>query len=254
MRKMNSRELSLAEQQSRLVTLIFDAAARGGPMKRGQGIDVYRRNLLAVATAALSVTYPTVQRVLGQTAFAALAGELLALHPPDRGDWGEWGDQFPRLIGNSAKGEQFPFVAPVAELDWLRHRADRAADNRFDASTASLLEAHPIDEVGIALARHVGVISSVFPLVEIFDWHAAPAASGANLKVAGTPRPMLVYRPEFRVEQRYIDPVDYAFLLGLRAGRPIGSLLDELTSEGFDFPAWLEQAIEFNIIHRFYLI
>lgn len=245
---------ALARQQAQLAATICDTPMREGPFRRGDGLAVYRRNLLAVAEATLGVSYPTARRLLGHGQFRALVAELLRLHPPTRGDWGEWGEELPLLIERSEQGDKFPFIAPVAELDWLRHRANRAADNRFDPTTAQLLESHRVDHIGIGIARHVGLTGSIYPLVDILDWHADPTAGAEAMQVSEALRPVLVYRRELRVEQRYISPTDYVFLLGLRAGRSVGSLLDELAGQDFDFPTWVAQALELNLISNLYLI
>jgi hypothetical protein len=252
--RLNESYSTLAKQQSQFVAKVLNAPMRSGPFKRGEGFALYRRNLLAVAEAALNVTYPTAQRLIGETEFQSLVAELLALHPPTKGDWGEWGKELPLLIEHFALGRKFPFIAPVAVLDWLRHHANRADDNHFDPSTAQLLESHPVDDIGIGIARHVGLTSSIYPLVEILNWHADPSAVGDALQVSESPRPVLVYRREFRVEQLYIDKTDYLFLRGLRAGRSVGSLLDELAGQEFNFPDWIGRAINHNLISHFYLI
>lgn len=252
--RLNSRTRTLAQEQSQLAARIFGATSRSGPFRRGEGIAVYRRNLLAVAVAALRVTYPTACSLLGQSTFEGLAADLLDLHPPTRGDWGEWGEELPLVIERAAPARKFPFIAPVAELDWLRHRANRAADNQFDPSTAGLLQSHRVDGIGIGLARHVGLIHSIYPLVEIHDWHVHPAMAREEFQVSASPRPVLVYRREFRVEQEYISNADYLFLRGLAAGRSVGSLLDELDGQDFDFSDWIARAIDQNLINHLYLI
>lgn len=250
--RLNVPTLTLAQQQSWLVENIRKQAVSSGPLTRGEGFAVYRRNLLAVAEAALGVTYPTVRRLLDHADFQALVAELLALHPLTRGDWGEWGEPLPRLLEDLEPGREFPFAVPVAEFDWLRHRANRAADNHFDLASAQLLQSHSVDGIGIALAGHVGLIRSIYPLVEILNWHADPAAAGEQLRVSDTPRPVLVYRRKYRVEQRYMTQEDYRFMLGLHAGRSVGNLIDELDGQDFDFPGWLEAAIGHNLISHLY--
>jgi len=246
--------MALAQQQSQFAAQVLDAPTRKGPFRRGDGFAVYRSNLLAVAEAALAVTYPTVRRLLGEEYFKPLVADLLNLYPPVRGDWGEWGKELPLLVGASAAGIKHPFLAPAAELDWLRHRANRAPDNQFDASTVHLLESHRVDGIGIGIAAHVGITGSTYPLVDIIDWHANPVSRRRELQVAESVRPVMVYRSEFRVEQRYISKADCRFVQGLRNGRSVGSLLDEEVGEDFDFPVWIQRAITKNLISNLYLI
>ncbi len=251
---VNDDARALAWQQSRFAARVLAAPLRSGSLRYGDGFSVYRRNLHAVAEAALGVTYPTVRWMLGQAKFRALLTELLALYPPAKGDWGEWGAELPALVQHSRVGEEHPFVGPVATLDWLRHRANRAGDNHFDARSLALLDQHPVDRVGIGIARHVGLVRSVYPLVDILKWHADPSASGAALHVSESPRPVLVFRRDFRIHQVYISQADYAFIQGLRAGRSLGTLLDTLTGPEFDFPRWMEQAIARDLINHLYIL
>lgn len=251
---MEASRPTLARQQARFVANVFDTPVSGGPFAQREGIAVYRRNLLAVAEAALAVTYPSVRRLLGHADFEALTDRLLALHPPVRGDWGEWGRELPLLVEHSRQGRRFPFIAPVAQLDWLRNRANRAADNRFDRSSARLLETHAVDLIGIGIASYVGLTSSRYPLVDILEWHSDGSPDGGAMRLSGAPRPVLVFRREFRVEQVYIGATEDRFLRGLRAGRSIGHLLDELAGETFDFPGWVGRALHRNLISHFYLI
>lgn len=251
---INNGISDLGRQQAGLMASIFDAPDCRGPLCRSEGVAVYRRNLLAAAEGALGVTYPTARRLLGQSAFQSLVAELLALYPPTLGDWGEWGEELPLLIDGSEAGRAFPFAAPVAALDWLRHRANRAVNNVFDAASASLLQSDGLDHVGIAIADHAGLISSVYPLVDIFAWHGDAAGDAGDLQVSDAPRPVLVCRPGFRAEQAYISEAEYAFVQGLRAGRSIGSLLDAPAARDFDFPGWITRAIGNNLINHFYRI
>lgn len=244
--------LTLARQQALFARQVQGATSACAPYGYRQGMDVYRRNLRAVSVAALGVTYPTAQRLLGDAGFADLAAQLLRQHPPVTGDWGEWGRELPSLIRASQAGSVFPFLAPVAELDWLRHIANRAADTRFDPSTLDLLESHELDAVGIRLANHTGLASSVYPLVEIIDRQTQPEALDERKTVSPSPRHVLVYRDGFRVRQRYITPAEHRFLLGLRAGQTVGHLLESSAVRGFDFPDWLARAIGMHIITHLY--
>src|SRR5690349_10791447 len=58
------------------------------------GLAAYRGNLGATAERALAAAFPTVQRSVGEIAFAALAREHAREVPPTLGDLGEWGVSF----------------------------------------------------------------------------------------------------------------------------------------------------------------
>src|SRR5689334_23066031 len=62
------------------------------------GLAAYRGNLGATAERALAAAFPTVQRAVGETAFAALAREHAREVPPTLGDLGEWGASLPAWL------------------------------------------------------------------------------------------------------------------------------------------------------------
>ncbi len=245
---------ALAQQQARFVDAVYatgDAGARAKTPHQ-QGMAIYRRNLAAVAGAALAVSFPSVYRIMERHDFHALGTALLRAHPPTAGDWGEWGAELPKLIEASSAGSKFGFLAPLASLDWQTHRSARAADNRFDQASLELLSEPGIDRMGIALAAHVGLLESVYPLLEIRNWREGQETQGAEFVVASAPRAILVYRQQFSVEHTYISPEDSVFLKGLLAGRTVGSLLEELATTDFDFARWLERALLKNLIQHLY--
>tara|TARA_R110002124_G_scaffold269690_1_gene437629 strand:+ start:2705 stop:3454 length:750 start_codon:yes stop_codon:yes gene_type:complete len=244
----------LAQQQAAMVDALFradDTDARSlTPWQ--QGISVYRRNVAAVAEAALKISFPSVYRLLDQADFRALSLALLHTHPPVAGDWGEWGAELPTLLKATSAGRQFGFLAPMASLDWQSHRSARAADNRFEPASLSLLTDPGLDRVTIALADHTSLLASEYPLLEIRGWQQGQGANAGEFVVTGTPRAILVYRTHYRVEHSYLSPQDHFFLSGLQAGRAIGALLDELATTDFDFALWLERALSQNLIQHFY--
>ncbi|MEQ9465081.1 MAG: putative DNA-binding domain-containing protein [Haliea sp.] len=245
---------SLAQQQEHFVDAVFgidDAGSRPLTSWR-QGLSIYRRNVVAVAEAALAVSFPVLYRLMEQADFRALSVALLRAHPPVAGDWGEWGAELPTLLAATSAGRQFRFLAPMARLDWQTHRSARAADNQFDPASLALLTDPGIDRVGITLAAHVGLLESMYPLLEIRNWQDGQEAAAGEFVVASVPRAILVYRQQYRVEHTYMNPRDHVFLNGLRAGRAVGSLLDELANTDFDFALWLERALRQNLIQHFY--
>ncbi|MBL0094465.1 MAG: putative DNA-binding domain-containing protein [Piscinibacter sp.] len=62
---------------------------RGARAERG--LAAYRANASALAERALAAACPTLQAMLGEADFAALARAFWRDHPPQRGDLGEWG-------------------------------------------------------------------------------------------------------------------------------------------------------------------
>lgn len=60
-----------------------------------QGLAVYRRNLLAAASRALSVSFPTLQLLVGASVLGVLARGYLHACGRDVFEWGRWGSSSP---------------------------------------------------------------------------------------------------------------------------------------------------------------
>ena len=81
----------VAKQQQSLIKLIFDEQA-GDHSFDPRGVEIYRRNLRATASQVLTITYPTVLKLIGEDLFQFACNKLLQSSPPKAGDWGLWGE------------------------------------------------------------------------------------------------------------------------------------------------------------------
>lgn len=108
------------------------------------GLAAYRANAAAVAERALAAACPTVQQLLGDESFSAVARRLWQVAPPARGDLAQWGGALPGLLAeDEALGDE-PYLADVARVDLAVHRAEMAADATLDPARLAMLgEADP---------------------------------------------------------------------------------------------------------------
>ena len=58
----------------------------------GRGLQAYRANAGALAERALAAAFPTLQQLLGDESFAALARHFWLASPPAHGDIATWGE------------------------------------------------------------------------------------------------------------------------------------------------------------------
>lgn len=85
---INNDELIVNEQQCLLDAIWSDdanvAAQSGFDV---QGINIYRRNLMANAIRALSISFPTIFELLDSDVSEQITHKFLKLSPPNQGDW-----------------------------------------------------------------------------------------------------------------------------------------------------------------------
>jgi hypothetical protein len=214
-----------------------------------RGWQAYQANGGASAERALAARYPTVQALLGEESFAALARAFWQAHPPQRGDLAEFGDALPVFIAESDQLADVPYVADSARLDALVARCERAADTECDiASLALLAETDPAG-LTLALVPAVGLLSSAWPAAGLWLAHrpgddaAAHLAAAREALDAGQGEHALVWRDGWRPRVQAVGEAEARWTRALLEGRPLSEALAR-AGETFSFEPWLLQALQ----------
>jgi hypothetical protein len=217
---------------------------RDGP-RAARGLAAYRANAGAAAERALAAAYPTVQQLLGDGSFAALARACWLRHPPTAGDLGLWGDTLPGFIADAQTLAGEPYLADVARLEWAVHRAERAAD----ATPPLGLERLGSDDPAVLLLRlapGTAVLDSRHPVVSIWQAHRSSAEDRfAPVRAAfeaGSGECALISRDGWRASVRALPPGEARFTQAVLAGRSLAAALT-VAGDSFDFQAWLIAAL-----------
>jgi hypothetical protein len=217
---------------------------RAGQLARG--LAAYRGNAGAVAERTLAAAYPTLQQLLGEASFAALARACWLRHAPTAGDLGLWGDMLPTFIADAESLAGEPYLPDVARLEWAVHRAERAAD----ASPPRDLERLGSDDpaaLALRLAPGTALVDSRYPVVTLWQAHRSQADDRfAPVRAAfdaGTGECALVVREGWRATVLAVAAGEARYTQVLLAG---GSLAAALTAagDGFDFQTWLIEALQ----------
>lgn len=215
------------------------------------GLQIYRSNAWALAERALAAAFPTVQALLGEADFKRMAIAHWNDAPAERGDIGVWGSGLPRWLAEQQPLAQWPYLADCAQLDWLRHLCERAADAEFDAASLAKLAGTDPATLRLVLKPGVAVLASAWPVACIFEAHhgAAPnfdAARDAIEQRRG--EVVLVARSGWRARVHRIDLPTLEWTNHLLAGTRLSRALD-CAGPAFDLSAWLARALRDEWLH-----
>jgi hypothetical protein len=225
-----------------------------------RGLAIYQRNLQANAVNALSITFPTVMKLIGDDLFAYAADLLVKQSPPDAGDWGLWGCDFADVLSRLATLQDFPYVADLAQLDFLLHRSSREKDVEVDMDSMSLLATCELDQLRVVLNPAIKDLSSKFPIVDIYrtnhgeqdqvERDAKYLKQAKRKLLEGEGQTALIYRPQFKPLVRAIDSAEQQWLRLIKRGLSIGKTLDALVDcdQEFSLEQWLPLALNQNLI------
>lgn len=212
------------------------------------GVAAYRGNAAAVAERALAGAFPTVAELVGDESFAALARDFWSQHPPQRGDLGEWGAALPDFVAASLQLADEAYLADVARLEWLVHRATRAADAPPAAPALDALATTDPARLRLALVPGSALLTSCWPVVAIWLAHRRPpddAERFADVRAAFAAQRgehALVWREGLAVRVAALAPPDAAFVRSLLSDTPLANALDAAGPD-FAFDRWLANAL-----------
>ena len=80
-------------------------------------LRVYRNGFLKACIEALRANYPSVERLVGEERFAALARPYVDAHPPRTAGLVEYGEGFPKFIEDTSDTHRLAYLASFAVLD-----------------------------------------------------------------------------------------------------------------------------------------
>lgn len=234
-----------AERQQQLLRALWSREDHG---LAPAGLQAYRANAGAAAERALAAACPTVQQLLGDEAFAALARALWQRCPPQRGDLATWGGELPALLaeaGDLREEHGLAYLPDVARLDLAVHRAEVAADAVFDPACLARLADTEAERLHIQLAPGAAVIASAHPVATIWSAHRRTEADRfAPVRAAfdaGRGEIAFVWRRGWRGDVAVLDAAEAAFMQALLDGAALGAALD--AAPALDFEAWLARAL-----------
>lgn len=226
-----------------------------------RGINIYRRNLLANAQRALSISFPTVFKLLDSDVSEGLVHQFLRSSPPTQGDWAQWGSSFSQFIALTEIGEQYPYLSDCAAVDWHVHCALNGGDQTLIQTSLHVLNESDPEHIIIEFNQNVQVFKTAYPLADIFQAHhhsderqreAAMIDAKKALENGSTEQVVMVYRPEFQPKVTMLTVSEGTFTCCLLAGKSLEQAFDTVKNDNeFSFEQWLVTAIKRNLIHYF---
>jgi hypothetical protein len=223
-----------------------------GP-RADRGLAVYHANGTALAERALAAMFPMVRAMVGGEDFAQMARALWREHPPQQGDIGEWGEALPEWIATQPDLAEWPWLTDCARLELARHRCERAADVELDAASLGLLAEVDPAQLRLTLAPGTWALASRWPLATMLAAHGDGGGGSERLETdpfeavrtalaQGRGEAVIVARQGWRAAVRVTDAVTVAWTRDLLGGLSVARALAR-AGEGFDFAAWLSQAL-----------
>jgi hypothetical protein len=175
----------------------------------------------------LAARYAVVRRLVGELSFRVVASRFIRSHPPS-GIHSSFGDNFPHFIRGLGNAACIEYVADVAELEMLEHKARYAQHVRPLAALAlSSLQAERLSGMRVVLHPSVYLVQSRFPIVTAWENHQT--SDGDGMIERWVAEAAIVARPFLEVEVRRLPSGGYAFIRALSEGRTVATAAEIAT-------------------------
>jgi hypothetical protein len=221
---------SLADLQRRFAS-VLNRDATGEAVASGDArIAVYRNTIRANYRNALRATYPVVCALTAVPFFHAAVDAFADLKPSRGGDLNLYGGAFGDFLAGYSHARDLPYLADVARLEWAIDDAQRASDAA--AATQDLvaaLAAIPAETLAqrrFALDPSCRLLRSSFPVLRIWQVHQPGFTGEPDIDFDVPPECLMVRREAGAVAIERIGAGEFAWLLALQGGEPLGAALD----------------------------
>lgn len=238
-------------QQSAYRAIANDGAMHGYNAAR---LGVYRNNARETFHKTLAVTYPVVQRLVGELCFRGLARSYSSDFPSRSGDLSAYGAELPTLLEIYYRDTAFAYLADVARLEWACAEAETAADGLpFDLLHLAQVRRDDCAQLRFALRASVRLLSSRFPVFSI--WHANQSDDVTPVPLSRGAEHVLVTRAKSGVRLYRLDAGTFAFARGLADGDTLEDAVSagETAVAGFAVSETLATLAQLDVLAGFRL-
>ena len=198
-------------------------------------LKVYRNNIVGSLTDLLKVTFPVLQKLVGEKFFETLARSFILENPPRKGVLSHYGEGLDDFIKTFEPTKSMPYLADIAAYEIAKNHSYHAADDL--PLTPEQLASIPPEELAnlsINLRRHVFLIQSAYPLTAIETFCLQNDPDG-TLDMDQGGEQLMVFRQNFESVTLPLSDDEFVFLKKLQNGKTLGEATEETMTDFSDF-------------------
>ncbi|KGJ94833.1 DNA-binding domain-containing protein [Colwellia psychrerythraea] len=186
-----------------------------------QGLmGIYQHSALANITTSLSLTFPVVEKLVGDDFFAQVCRQYILAHWPISANMDDYGDSLPQFLAELEQVKQLVYLKDVAKLEWLFHQSSLAKDSKY-FDWATLAGVAPTDtlKLNFILAPSVALIKSTQPINKIWQMNQDNAPQNIELSIDGeTDTFIVLFKRGLKTEMMTITASEFFLLQSLFNG------------------------------------
>ncbi len=216
-------DVTFARLQRDFGSALLSGGAPPPEVSATERFEIYRYTVQASLAEVLAAAFPVTQRIIGVSAFDALARDFIAAAPPNVPQLSAYGSGLPAFIAAGGLADVLPYLPDVARLEWARGESYFAADAPF-LDIAKLATLPPSKMEAAVLVPHPAtrLVPSRYPIHRIWTVNQPEITDvpRVDMSMAET---VLITRRDSYVKLRLLLPGDAAFIAACFAGKTFGA-------------------------------
>ncbi|MGE0423904.1 MAG: putative DNA-binding domain-containing protein [Reyranellaceae bacterium] len=156
-------------------------------------LRIYRHHVFDSLSTALGTTFSSVQSLVGDGFFKALARDYIAHRPPSAPVLAEYGDDFADFIERHERVGDLVYLADVARLDWALGRAYGCdAGPALQAAELAAIAPEALGDLRLGRRAGVSLLRSAYPIDLI--WAVANGKTDATIDLSAGGVELVVFQ------------------------------------------------------------
>ena len=143
-------------------------------------MGIYQNSAIANITHSLLLTYPVIEKLLGNVFFTAMCKEFAYITWPKSGNMDDYGVEFPDFLAEFEHTKHLLYLRDVARLEWAFHQSS-LADDAPNTDWSTLAQVSDILRLKFLVTPSLSLVRSEFPIDEI--WHVNQEGHSASSQV-----------------------------------------------------------------------
>lgn len=237
--------MSLQNVQAEFTDIILSEDEQTDLLTPSENMIIYRNNILSNLINALFDTYSMVARLVGEDFFRITAKEYIHLYPSRSGNLHDYGEYFSDFLSEYPPIKNLPYLAEVAEFEWLCHQIHLAADHSpLDIKSLEQVSPDQYHLLHFILHPASRIVKFHYPLLRIIDLCKGNIDEEININEGGVK--LLIIRRDLDILLLPLSSADFTFLHALHHNKTLSEALEETLLIDSEFnlderlPVWIQ--------------
>jgi len=220
-------------------------------------MGIYQHSAIANITNALSLSYPVIEKLVGQGFFKTMCREYILKNWPESGNMDDYGGSFAKFLVEFEQVKQLSYLDDVARFEWLFHQSSLADDScDFDWSTLAKVAEADILKLNFLLSPSVKIIHCNVPVDKIWQMNQPNAQEENELIIELDNETFIVlFRQGLKTEMMAIVESEFVLLQSFEAGQRFEAAIEraKVVDANISIDSCLQKYIQLGLICGFSL-